>query len=283
MTETSDERDLRLARVSHRVRELVLETCARAGRGHLTSSLSCVEILVTLYHGGVLRHDPRNPSWEGRDRFILSKGQASPALYSVLAEAGYFESALLGGFAQAGGRMGVHLQGDVPGAEITSGSLGHGIGIAAGLALAFSMDGHDRLAVTLLGDGECHEGSVWETAMFASHRRLVNLVAIVDRNRMCATGFTEEVVALEPLEDKWRAFGWETVRVDGHSHAALRQALTGVRDRTATGRPLAILAETVKGRGIPCTENRVLWHGRAPAPEELARCREELARERPGG
>jgi transketolase len=251
--------------------------CIRAGTGHLTSSLSCVDILVALFHGKILRFRPEAPDWPGRDRFILSKGQASPALYAVLADLGYFDERQLDRFAQPGGRFGVHLQHDVPGAEITSGALGHGFGIAAGLALAARMDRRRTRVFALLGDGECHEGSIWESAMFAAHRKLGNLVAIVDRNGLCVTGHTEAVVSIEPIEEKWRAFGWDATRVDGHSHAALDAALRGA-GRSPSGRPTVVIADTVKGKGIPSISDRPLWHGIAPSGEMAELCRRELER-----
>lgn len=260
-----------------RIRKSILETCLRAGTGHLTSSLSCVDILVALYHGGLLRFDPQRPDWEGRDRFIMSKGQASPALYAVLADRGFFDSRHLERFAREGGRMGVHLQGDVPGAEITSGSLGHGLGIAAGLALGAAMNGEGHRVFVLLGDGECDEGSVWEAAMFAAHHRLGRLTAIVDRNGLCVTDFTERIVALEPLDEKWQAFGWEVRRIDGHSHAALAAALADRGAPAASSPPLVVIADTVKGAGIPCISNIPLWHGQVPSGEMADRCRAELA------
>ena len=266
-----------LAEAAARIRTSVLETCLRAGTGHLTSSLSCVDILVALYHGGLLRVDPRRPAWEGRDRFIMSKGQASPALYAVLADLGFFDPRDLELFAQQGGRMGVHLQRDVPGVEITSGSLGLGLGIAAGLALGAAMDGEGHRVLALLGDGECDEGSIWEAAMFAAHHRLGNLTAVIDRNGLCVTDFTEKIVALEPLEDKWRSFGWQVRRIDGHSLGALADALA-VRGAPGSSPPLMVIADTIKGAGIPCISNIPLWHGQAPSGEMAERCRAELAK-----
>lgn len=265
-----------LAEAAARIRTSVLETCLRAGTGHLTSSLSCVDILVALYHGGLLRFDPRRPAWEGRDRFIMSKGQASPALYAVLADLGFFDPRDLELFAREGGRMGVHLQGNVPGVEITSGSLGMGLGIAAGLALGAAMNGEGHHVFALLGDGECDEGSIWESAMFAAHHRLGNLTAIIDRNGLCVTDFTERIVALEPLVDKWQAFGWQVRRVDGHSLGQLAAALAG-RETAGSSPPLMVIADTVKGAGLPCISNIPLWHGQVPSGELADRCRVELA------
>lgn len=267
-----------LDEASFRIRKSVLETCLRAGAGHLTSSLSCIDILVALYHGGVLRFDPRDPRWEKRDRFIMSKGQASPALYAVLADLGFFDPRDLELFAREGGRMGLHLQGDVPGVEITSGSLGHGLGIAAGLALGARMNAREHRVYVLLGDGECDEGSIWEAAMFAAHHRLANLTAIVDRNGLCVTDFTEKIVALEPLAEKWQAFGWETLRVNGHSHRELAGALAGRARGGESSRPLVVIADTVKGEGIACITNIPLWHGQVPSGEMADHCRAELAK-----
>ncbi|MFH2033917.1 MAG: thiamine pyrophosphate-dependent enzyme, partial [Candidatus Margulisiibacteriota bacterium] len=165
---------------ANKVRRDVLKMCIQAKTGHVTSSMSCIDMLVALFHGGLLRHNPKNPTDPQRDRFILSKGQASPALYAVLADAGYFDPSELDRFAQKDGKFGVHLQKSVPGAEITCGSLGHGFGIAAGVALAAKMNRELYITYTMLGDGEHYEGSIWETAMFASHNNLNNLVAIVD-------------------------------------------------------------------------------------------------------
>ncbi len=277
MTEITNPLLTRLERKSYELRKTILEMCIRAGTGHVTSSFSCVDILVALFYGDVMRLDPENPEWEERDRFILSKGQASPALYAILADLGFFDRGELDSFAQKGGMFGVHLQYDVPGVEITSGSLGHGFGVAAGIALGLNMDRRLPLVFALLGDGECHEGSIWETAMFASHNNLNNLIAIVDRNYMCATGFTENIVSVEPLEDKWKSFGWEVVCIDGHSYRDILDTLRRVRCRKSI-QPLVIIAETVKGEGIDFISNVPLWHAVAPKGEDIERARKELER-----
>jgi len=245
------------------LRKRMLEMCIAAGKGHVTSSLSCAEIFVALYYGNIMRHDPKNPQWEQRDRLILSKGQASPALYTVLADLGYFDKAWLNDFAQLNGHFAVHLQKDVPGVEITAGSLGQGYGIAAGLAQAFKMNRTLQTVYCVVGDGECYEGSIWETAMFAAHNRLNNLVTIIDRNYLCVTDFTENLVALEPLDEKWASFGFDVVRVNGHCFDELLGALKPLRSRPAT-RPTVIIADTVKGCGVDCLCYDPLWHGCAP-------------------
>lgn len=257
------------------IRKLILEMCAAAGTGHVTSSYSCTEILVALYYGGILRVDPKNPKWECRDRFILSKGQASVILYPILADLGFFPMDELSRFCKADGKFGVHLQHDVPGVEITAGSLGHGIGVATGIAYAAKLNRELYLTVALLGDGECYEGSVWEAALFASHNRLNNLVAIVDRNHMCATNFTEDAVELEPLDAKWASFGWNVVNVNGHSFEELLKALDGVRSRKSS-RPLVIIADTVKGKGVSFMCDHPLWHSVAPTGEQVEAARAEL-------
>jgi transketolase len=265
-----------LKKKAKNIRSLILEMCVGAGTGHVSSSFSCVEILVALYYGKILRYDLARPQWPGRDRFILSKGQASPLLYAVLADLGFFAKSQLSKFCQARGPFGVHLQKDVPGVEITAGSLGHGLGIGAGLALAAKMDKKRYLTFVLLGDGECHEGSVWEAAMFAAHNKLDNLVAIIDRNQLCATGFTEAMVKLDPFAGKWEAFGWEVILVDGHSFEEIIPALSRARLKH-NGKPLMIIADTVKGKGISFMENHPRWHGMAPQGKQARLARAELS------
>ncbi len=260
------------------LRSLVLRTCIKAGTGHVTSSFSCVELLVALYYGGILRYDPKRPHWDERDRFILSKGQASPILYAVLSDCGFFPRSWLKTFCQASGKFGVHLQCDVPGVEVTTGSLGYGLGIAAGLALAARLDRKLYLTYVLLGDGECHEGSIWEAAMFAGHHQLNNLVAIVDRNWLCATDFTENCVRLNPLAKKWHSFGWDVTVIDGHSFPEIIQAFRGLQSRQGN-RPLVIIANTVKGKGIDFMENYPLWHGIAPQKDQAKRALRCLEKE----
>ena len=266
-----------LEKKANHLRRLVLDMCVRAGTGHVTSSFSCAEIFTALYYGGVLRYDVAKPAWEDRDRFILSKGHASAILYPVLADLGFYPAGELDKFCRADGMFGVHLQNDVPGVEICSGSLGHGIGVAAGLALAAKMDRKTYMVFTLLGDGECYEGSVWESAMFASHHELDNLIAFVDRNRLCATDFTEECVRLDPMDKKWEAFGWETVTIDGHSLEQIFAALGDFRSRPNQKKnPLVIVANTVKGKGVSFMEGQPLWHAVAPSGEQARRARVEL-------
>jgi transketolase len=260
------------------LRKNVFEVCVKASTGHLTSSFSCLEILTALYHGGILRYDPRDPSWAGRDRFILSKGQASPAYYAVLASAGFFDPAELKKFAQKDGKFGVHLQNDVPGVEMTAGSLGHGLSFAAGLALAAKLNRELHMVYAMLGDGELYEGSNWEAAMFAAQHRLNNLVVFVDRNYLCVTDFTENLIALEPLEDKWKSFGWDVKRIDGHSFEEIFDAVGGVRSRQSTA-PLVVIADTVKGKGISSVCYQPLWHAMVPKGSDEVKARKCLKEE----
>lgn len=252
------------------IRKMMLEMCIMAKKGHVTSSLSSVDILVALYYGGIMRHDPKNPKWEHRDRFVLSKGQASPAYYTMLADLGYFDKSELKKFTKKGGKFAVHLQNDVPGVEITAGSLGQGFGVAAGLALGAKMNRELYLTYALLGDGECYEGSIWETAMFAGHNRLNNIVTIIDRNYLCVTDFTEDLLQLEPLEDKWASFGFNVVRIDGHSFEQLLDVLVPLRSRISA-KPTVVIADTIKGKGVRSMCYNPYWHGLAPCDQNAER------------
>lgn len=260
---------------AHSLRKSMFEMCVKAGDGHVTSSLSCTEILMVLYYE-IMNNNPKDPEWKDRDRFILSKAQASPMLYTILADLGYFPREEMQRFAQKDGIFGVHLQKTVPGAEITAGSLGHGFGIAAGVALKAKLDRNLFMTYTLLGDGELYEGSVWETAMFAAHHNLNNLVGIVDRNFQCTMDFTENLLALEPLDDKWKSFGWNVFRIDGHNTMELEKTLQKARSRF-NNKPTMVIADTVKGKGIDYLSYKPIWHGSAPIKEEdILACRENL-------
>jgi len=274
----SEKKIKQLTKKANYTRNQILDMCVGAGTGHVTSSFSCTEILVSLFHGGILRYDPKNPDWKERDRFVLSKGQASVILYPILADAGFFPEKELKSFNQEDGMFGVHLQHDVPGAEITCGSLGHGFGIAAGMALAAKMNKELHMVITLLGDGECYEGSIWETAMFASYYRLNNLFAIIDRNWMCATEFTEDTVELNPMAEKWKAFGWNVIEIDGHSFEEIFSAFHNFRSKRST-KPLLIIADTTKGRGADSLCWKPLWHGIAPAGKDAKIAKSQLCEE----
>ena len=257
------------------VRRQILETIASSGRGHIGGALSCADILVALYYGGILRYEPRRPEWSDRDRFILSKGHSCVALYVILSDLGFFAPSELESFCQCGSMLGGHPDRRIPGVEADTGSLGHGLGIGAGLALSARLDQKDFMTVVLLGDGECYEGSIWEAALFAGHHRLNNLVAVVDRNRQCAMDFTEECNRFEPFADKWQAFGWDTAVINGHSFEQVCSAFEDVRGR-ASEKPLVVLANTIKGKGISFMEGNIKWHHGIPAGKELETARQEL-------
>ena len=257
------------------VRSKVLEMCVNTRSGHIASSFSCTELLVALYYGKIIRYDKTNTSWEKRDRFIMSKGHGAIALYPILADLGFFPVSELDKFCQSNGILGVHPDNNIPGIEIVTGSLGHGLGIAGGLALRAKLDGSDYLTIALLGDGECYEGSIWEAAMFASHHQLSNLTGIIDRNGLTVTDFTERAMKLEPLQDKWQAFGWEAVTIDGHSFDEIFTAFTNARAR-ASSKPLMIIANTVKGKGLSFMENEQMSHTMVPTGEQAEIAMREL-------
>jgi transketolase len=246
----------------------ILLTALKAGKGHVPPAFSWVEIGVALFYGGHLNVRPHDPGWKDRDRFILSKGHGCLTLYAMLADLGFFSKNELANFCGPGSLLAGHPDTNIPGVEGISGSLGHGLGVSAGLALGAKLHFRPWKVVTVLGDGECQEGSVWEAAMFASHHQLQNLVAIIDRNGLGASTYTENSVALEPLVDKWEAFGWEVVTIDGHSFEALDQVFAAFRQKTS-GKPLVVLAQTVKGKGVSFMEASVNWHHRMPKGEEV--------------
>ena len=257
------------------LRKKTFEMVMSAGKGHLGGSLSCTEVLVALYYGGILRFNPKDPHWEARDRFILSKGHANNTLYVLLADLGFFPVSELSSFSKDGGMLGGHCDIRVPGVEITSGSLGHGLGISAGIALGLKLDGKKPLTFVVLGDGECQEGSIWEAAMFASHHKLNNLIAFVDRNKLGSEEFTENTCRLEPLEDKWKAFGWDVSFIDGHAINEILMALKDCRTRQST-KPLVIIASTIKGKGISFLENTPKAHHTLPKDDEIIRAVRDL-------
>jgi transketolase len=257
--------------LAQRVRELAVTMTARGKSSHVGSALSCADILAVLY-AGVLKVDPAIPDWPDRDRFILSKGHAGAAVYAVLAESGFFPVEWLREHYADGSLLSGHVSHKgIPGVEISTGSLGHGLSVGAGMAFAARLAGESWRSVCLLSDGECDEGSTWEAALFAGHHHLGNLIAIIDYNKIQSLGSVNETLALEPFADKWRAFGWEVTEVDGHSHEQLKAVLTA-----QFSKPLAVIAHTVKGKGVSFMENAVLWHYRSPQGEELEAALKEL-------
>jgi transketolase len=259
------------------IRQQVLEMAITAGKGHVPPAFSWMEIGVALFYGGVLRYNPANPTWSDRDRFILSKGHGCLTLYAILADKGFFPSAELMKFASPGALLPGHPDIAIPGVEAVSGSLGHGLGIGCGMALSARLDQRTSMVFVVLGDGECDEGSVWEAAMFAGHAHLQNLVAIVDRNGLSATDFTENVLALEPLDQRWRSFGWDVTTADGHSIDGLISVLSTARSQP-TGHPRVLIANTVKGKGVGFMENSPDWHHRLPKGDAVGMAFRELGK-----
>lgn len=264
---------LELKKRAIEIRKDILKALMLAGSGHTGGSLSIVEVLIALYYYG-LRNDPKNPDWPQRDRFLLSKGHGCPALYAVLAHKGYFPKDELWTLRKLGSRLQGHPQMGLPGIEISSGSLGQGLSIANGIALAARLDKLDIRVYCLLGDGETNEGQVWEAVMTGAHYKLDNVCAIIDFNKLQIDGFCCEVKDMGPYMHKWKDFGWNPIEVDGHDLEALRSALdqaSGVK-----GKPTIIIAHTIKGKGVSFIENKAEWHGVAPKKEEYERAVKEL-------
>jgi transketolase len=261
------------------------ELCAKAGwvwsetlRMHrlapetrVASSLSAVEIFTVLYYGGLLTHSGAEPRREERDRLIVSKGHGSICLFPILADRGYFDARELERICQEGSFLGGIPDTVIPGYETINGSLGHGIGVACGMALGLKRKGSASHVFVVAGDGEFCEGSMWEGVMFAAHHRLDNLTVIIDNNKLCMLDRCENIMTVEPFEQRFEAFGWEAVRVDGHDLPLLHQALTELKQRGASGRPAVLIADTVKGRGVPELEQDALCHIRTLTPDEIDR------------
>ena len=259
---------------ANKSRSIDLQMIGRAGLGHVGGDLSVLDILTTLFFA-VLRIDPEKPDWADRDRFVLSKGHTAGALYTTLAAAGFFAEQELRNFAGPLSALNGHPnRTKVPGVETNTGPLGHGLPVSVGMAVGARLSGSSRHVYVVLGDGELQEGSNWEAAMTAGHRRLANLTAVVDRNRLQQGARTEDTSALDPLDAKWRAFGWDVVEVDGHDHLALLDAFGGVRGE----RPTCVIANTTKGRGVSFMEDRVEWHHKVPSAEQISVAMAELAR-----
>jgi transketolase len=263
-----------LQRRAHEFRKTILQMITKAGSGHPGGSLSAIDVITALYFHH-MRHDPKNPRWPDRDRFVLSKGHGCPAWYAVLAEAGYFDPKHLWTLRELGSILQGHPDMTrTPGIDMSTGSLGLGFSAAIGMALAGKRDGRPYRVYAMLGDGESQEGSIWEGALFAAHHGLDNLTAIVDRNGLQQTGRTEERIRLDPLADKWRSFAWNVQEIDGHDMAAIVGALD--RARSSSGRPQVIVARTIKGKGVSFIEGVVGFHGKALTPAELERALAEL-------
>lgn len=263
-----------LEQTARELRRKVLDVIYRAGSGHPGGSLSATDILAALYFG-VMKYDPKNPKSAGRDRFILSKGHCTALLYSVLSRAGYFGDADLADYRRINSKLFLsgHPHPKTPGVEIATGSLGQGLSVAHGIALAARLDGLKYRVFVLLGDGELQEGQVWEAAMSAGKFKSNNLVAIVDNNKVAQDNLTRDLKDLEPLEDKWRAFGWDVARIDGHD---MQQIVDALRMPPHAEKPRVIVADTIKGKGVSFMEGKTAWHGVAPSEEDYKKALKEL-------
>lgn len=255
------------------IRKDIFKMAYYSGGAHIGASFSIVEVLVSLYFGGVLRYDASNPKLENRDRFILSKGHASAAIYAVLSKAGYFSKEVLYSFCQEGTLLGGHPSMlDVPGIEASTGALGHGINYAVGLALGSKLNKTDERIFVVIGDGECQEGTIWEAAMFASAKNLDNLTVVLDHNKFQAMDALDSIVSLGSLKEKWESFDWQVAEVNGHNTDEIIQKLR----RKPTGKPSIIIANTIKGKGVSFMEGEPIWHYRMPNPDELEILKNEL-------
>lgn len=266
-----------LERLSAEARRAMVDSLVCAGCGHPGGAFSSVDVMTVLFFN-ILKIDPSNPKWDKRDRFILSKGHSSVALYSVMHLRGFFDRETLLTFRQDGSILGGHPDmHKVPGVEMSTGSLGHGLSVGTGLALAARLDKKGYRTFVLLGDGETQEGSIWEAAMSASHYKLDNLTAIVDRNMIQIDGFTEDVMSLEPYSEKWKAFGWAVREIDGHNIPEIMETLKTVPFEK--GKPSLVIANTVKGKGVSFMENKPEWHGKALKDEHADMARNEVCAE----
>jgi len=266
-----------LADKARRIRIDILKMLTESGTGHTGGSLSATDIATALYFYK-LKYDPKKPDWKGRDYFVLSKGHAAPLLYTVLAHAGFMEHAELCTLRKLGSRLQGHPDSKcLPGVEISTGSLGQGLSVANGIALAHKVDKAPNRVYALLGDGELQEGQVWEAAMTASHYQLDNLCALIDNNGLQIDGPVAKVMSVEPIADKWRAFGWHVLEIDGHDMAKIVTALDMAE--TVKRKPTAIVCRTVKGKGSTVFEGKVEFHGTTPSKDELAIALKELSEE----
>jgi transketolase len=263
-----------LEAMAKKIRRHIVEMIGRAGSGHPGGSLSATDIVTCLYFN-ILRYDPVNPKWPDRDRFILSKGHAAPVLYSALAEAGYIPLESLSTLRKINSILQGHADSHhTPGVELTAGSLGQGLSFSIGVALAGRLSSKTYRVYTLLGDGECDEGQVWEAAMAAAHFKVDNLTAIVDNNGLQIDGWNKDVMSLDPFTDKWKAFGWHVIEIDGHRIPQILEAFKEAQ--SVKGKPSVIIAHTIKGKGVSFMENQAGFHGKAPNAEQVKIALEEL-------
>ena len=268
-----------------KIRRHGIEMTHLSGGSHIGAILSVADIIAVLYTD-VMKYDADNPDWDDRDRFILSKGHAGAAIYAALAECGFFDISELKTHYQNGSRLSGHVSHHVPGVDFSTGSLGHGLSVGAGMAYALKKDGKSNKVYVVLGDGECDEGSVWEAVLFANHFRLNNLVAIVDHNHMQSMDFQENTIEMKNFAEKWRAFGWNTYEIDGNNHLELREAFEIIQHSylQEPHKPSVIIANTIKGKGISFMQNDILWHYRFPHDGWEYDCAvNELHRSKPEG
>lgn len=262
--------------IARKIRGKIIDLTHKAKCAHLASALSCVDILTTIYWK-FLNIDPKNPKDPDRDRFILSKGHAAMALYSALALKGFFKESMLDSFGDDGTIFAEHPDPIIPGVEAATGSLGHGLSVGLGMALAGKIMKKNYNVFAILSDGECNEGSTWEAAMFAPSHKLDKVVAFIDFNKWQATGRSQEILSLDPLAEKWKSFGWSTYEIDGHNVKEIVKVLENFPD--GSGKPIAIIAHTVKGKGVSFMEDDNNWHYRVPDKEEVKKAKKELGLE----
>jgi transketolase len=259
-----------------KIRRHTVNMFMQSGHGHFGGSFSCTDIVAALYFGGIMRVDASKPGWPDRDRVIMSKGHGAPALYGALVERGFCPERWISEYESLGAHFSTHPNMHmIPGLDISAGALGHGLSIGVGMAQAAKMDGKDYRVYVILGDGEVMEGSIWEAAMSAGKYKLDNLIAFVDRNGLCVSGQTEDVMPIEPLADKWRAFGWATQTIDGHDVASVIEACKAAAGK-GTNQPQVIIANTVKGRGVSFMAGKREWHGHSINQDEYSQAMLEL-------
>ena len=274
----SNEKSVNLA---YQIRMHGLEMTNRGGTSHIASIYSMADIVAVLY-ADVMRHDPKNPKMPDRDRLLLSKGHAGAGIYAALAECGYFPVSELETHCQNGSRLSGHVSHKgVPGVEASTGSLGQGLPMAMGMAMAAKLSHQNHRVFCIIGDGECDEGAVWETALIANQYKLDNFIVTIDFNKIQSLAPVEETIALEPLDQKWASFGWHVIRVDGHDHAALHAAYAEAKAAMGNGKPIVVLADPVKGKGVRLMENTVRWHYRTARGGEYDAAMKELEAQRP--
>lgn len=267
--------------LAYKIRLHALEMTNRGGTSHIASIFSMADLVAVLY-ADVLRYDAKNPRWPQRDRLLLSKGHAGAGIYAALAESDFFSVSELETHCQNGSRLSGHVSHKgVPGVEASTGSLGQGLPMAMGMAMAAKLNHEAHRVYCIIGDGECDEGAVWETALIANQYQLDNFIVTIDFNKIQSLAPVEDTIRLEPLDEKWRSFGWHVIRVDGHDHTALHRAYDDARAAMGGGKPIVVIADTVKGKGVSFMENTVLWHYRTARGDEYNAALKELEAQKP--